>query len=109
MVLHLRYPNAHTHWFSSLLLHHFVEVKDDYFHEVMTHVLLERFIVHRPHPWRALVTVIELLRNQKYEFWSKESVRVALHGDGSGTWLTPESKIQCLLPRDYEKSHIPGP
>ncbi|KAF8431772.1 Not1-domain-containing protein [Boletus edulis BED1] len=77
MVLHLRYPNAHTHWFSSLLLHLFVEVKDDYFREVMTRVLLERFIVHRPHPWGALVTFIELLRNQKYEFWSKEFVRVA--------------------------------
>ncbi|KAF8556923.1 Not1-domain-containing protein [Imleria badia] len=77
MVLHLRYPNAHTHWFSSLLLHLFVEVKDDCFREVMTRVLLERFIVHRPHPWGALVTFIELLRNQRYEFWSKEFVRVA--------------------------------
>ena len=77
MVLHLRYPNAHTHWFSSLLLHLFVEVRDNCFREVMTRVLLERFIVHRPHPWGALVTFIELLRNQKYEFWSKEFVRVA--------------------------------
>ncbi|KAH7889967.1 Not1-domain-containing protein [Phlebopus sp. FC_14] len=77
MVLHLRYPNAHTHWFSSLLLHLFVEVKDDRFREVMTRVLLERFIVHRPHPWGALVTFIELLRNPKYEFWNKEFIRVA--------------------------------
>ncbi|OAX43815.1 Not1-domain-containing protein [Rhizopogon vinicolor AM-OR11-026] len=77
MVLHLRYPNAHTHWFSSLLLHLFVEVKDDRFREVMTRVLLERFIVHRPHPWGALVTFIELLRNSKYEFWNKEFIRVA--------------------------------
>ena len=53
------------------------EVKDNCFCEVMTHVLLERFIVHRPHPWGALVMFIELLRNQKYEFWSKEFVRVA--------------------------------
>jgi CCR4-NOT transcription complex subunit 1 len=75
--LHLRYPNAHTHWFSSLLLHLFVEVRDDRFREVMTKTLLERFIVHRPHPWGALVTFIELLRNPKYEFWSKEFVRVA--------------------------------
>lgn len=77
MVLHLRYPNAHTHWFSSLLLYLFVEVKDDRFREVMTRVLLERFIVHRPHPWGALVTFIELLRNLKYEFWNKEFIRVA--------------------------------
>ncbi|KAJ7445783.1 Not1-domain-containing protein [Mycena galericulata] len=77
MVLHLRYPNAHTHWFSSLLLHLFMEVKDDRFREIMTKVLLERFIVHRPHPWGALVTFIELLRNPKYDFWSKEFIRIA--------------------------------
>ncbi|TFK67891.1 Not1-domain-containing protein [Pluteus cervinus] len=77
IVLHLRYPNAHTHWFSSLLLHLFIEVKDDHFKEVMTKVLLERFIVHRPHPWGALVTFIELLRNPKYDFWSKEFIRIA--------------------------------
>ncbi|KDR81370.1 hypothetical protein GALMADRAFT_239234 [Galerina marginata CBS 339.88] len=76
MVLHLRYPNAHTHWFSSLLLHLFVEVNDDRFREVMTKVLLERFIVHRPHPWGALVTFIELLRNPKYDFWSKDFIRI---------------------------------
>ncbi|KII88902.1 hypothetical protein PLICRDRAFT_109994 [Plicaturopsis crispa FD-325 SS-3] len=77
VALHLRYPNAHTHWFSSLLLHLFLEVEDDRFREVMTKVLLERFIVHRPHPWGALVTFIELLRNQKYAFWTKPFIHVA--------------------------------
>jgi CCR4-NOT transcription complex subunit 1 len=43
----------------------------------MTKVLLERFIVHRPHPWGALVTFIELLRNPKYDFWSKDFIRIA--------------------------------
>ncbi|KAF9557678.1 Not1-domain-containing protein [Agrocybe pediades] len=76
IVLHLRYPNAHTHWFSSLLLHLFLEVNDERFREVMTKVLLERFIVHRPHPWGALVTFIELLRNPKYDFWSKDFIRI---------------------------------
>src|SRR5437016_2516552 len=76
IVLHLRYPNAHTHWFSSLLLHLFQEVNDDRLREVMTKVLLERFIVHRPHPWGALVTFIELLRNPKYDFWSKDFIRI---------------------------------
>lgn len=77
MVLHLRYPNAHTHWFSSLLLYLFSEVKDERFKEIMTKVLLERFIVHRPHPWGALVTFIELLRKPKYEFWSRDFIRAA--------------------------------
>lgn len=76
-MLQLRYPNAHTHWFSCLLLHLFLAVKDDRFQEIVTTVLLERFIVHRPHPWGALVTFIELLRNPKYEFWARDFVRVA--------------------------------
>ncbi|KAF5387155.1 hypothetical protein D9615_001699 [Tricholomella constricta] len=75
--LHLRYPNAHTHWFSSLVLHLFSEVKDNRFQEIVTTTLLERFIVHRPHPWGALVTFIELLRNSKYDFWHKDFVKVA--------------------------------
>ncbi|GLB35158.1 putative not1-domain-containing protein [Lyophyllum shimeji] len=75
--LHLRYPNAHTHWFSSLVLHLFLEVKDNRFQEIVTTTLLERFIVHRPHPWGALVTFIELLRNPKYDFWHKDFVKVA--------------------------------
>lgn len=77
MVFHLRYPNAHTQWFSSLLLYLFMEVRDESLKEIMTRVLLERFIVHRPHPWGALVTFIELLRNPKYGFWSNEFVRIA--------------------------------
>ena len=52
-------------------------MKDDRFCEVMTKVLLERFIAHRPHPWGALVTFIELLRNTKYDFWSKDFIRIA--------------------------------
>ncbi|CCM03832.1 uncharacterized protein FIBRA_05981 [Fibroporia radiculosa] len=77
MVLHLRYPNAHTHWFSSLMLYLFSEIKSHQFREVLTKVLLERFLVHRPHPWGALVTFIELLRNPKHEFWSQDFVRIA--------------------------------
>ncbi|KZT20259.1 Not1-domain-containing protein [Neolentinus lepideus HHB14362 ss-1] len=76
VVMHLRYPNAHTHWFSQLLLHLFCEIKDPRFREIVTKVLLERFIVHRPHPWGALATFIELLGNPKYGFWNEEFVRV---------------------------------
>lgn len=77
MVTHLRYPNAHTHWFSSLLLHMFNEVKNSRLQEIATRVLLERLMVFRPHPWGALVTFIELLRNPRYDFWSKDFVRIA--------------------------------
>ena len=75
-ILHLRYPNAHTQWFSSLILHLFSTVQASRFQEVTTKVLLERFIVHRPHPWGALVTFIELLRNPQYDFWTRGFVRM---------------------------------
>ncbi len=75
IVMHLRFPSAHTQWYANLALHLFIEVKTENFQEIATKVLLERFIVHRPHPWGALVTFIELLRNPKYEFWSLNFVR----------------------------------
>jgi len=77
MTLHLRYPNAHTHWFISLMLHLFTEIQDDRFKGILTRVLLEHLMVHRPHPWGVIVTFVELLRNPKYEFWSHGFIRVA--------------------------------
>lgn len=59
------------------MLHLFLEVQVDRFREIMTKVLLERFLVHRPHPWGALVTFIELLRNTKYDFWNQEFIHIA--------------------------------
>jgi CCR4-NOT transcription complex subunit 1 len=75
MAMHLRYPNAHTHWFSSLILHIFASSKEEKFREIITKILLERFIGHRPHPWGVLVTFIELLRGPKYDFWNREFIR----------------------------------
>jgi CCR4-NOT transcription complex subunit 1 len=75
--MHLRYPNAHTHWFSSLVLFLFAEIKDERFREIVTKVLLERLMGHRPHPWGALVTFIELLRNPRYDFWRHDFTRSA--------------------------------
>jgi len=34
-------------------------------------VLLERLIVHRPHPWGLLITFIELIKNPRYQFWEQ--------------------------------------
>ncbi|KAG6833483.1 hypothetical protein H0H87_006055 [Tephrocybe sp. NHM501043] len=96
--LHLRYPNAHTHWFSSLVLHLFAEVQDNRFQEIVTTTLLERFIVHRPHPWGALVTFIELLRNPKYDFWHKDFVKVAPEVT---MLLERVSRDVCSLPHVY--------
>ncbi|KAG8914689.1 hypothetical protein FRC00_011472 [Tulasnella sp. 408] len=75
--IHLRYPNAHTHWFSSLVLHLFKEINAGKYQEITTKVLFERFLVHRPHPWGLIVTFIELLRNPRYDFWNKEFLGVS--------------------------------
>ena len=45
--------------------------------EQVTRVLLERLILHRPHPWGLLVTLIELTKNQRYQFWSHPFVYAA--------------------------------
>jgi len=74
---HLRYPNAHTHLFSCIMLYLFDGTTDMVVREQITRVLLERLIVHRPHPWGLLITFIELIRNQRYAFWSHSFVNVA--------------------------------
>jgi CCR4-NOT transcription complex subunit 1 len=55
----------------------FAEIKNTRLQEIATRVLLERLMVFRPHPWGALVTFIELLRNPRYDFWNKDFVRIA--------------------------------
>lgn len=50
MANQLRYPNSHTHYFSCVLLWLFSESDSEYLQEQITRVLLERLIVHRPHP-----------------------------------------------------------
>jgi CCR4-NOT transcription complex subunit 1 len=66
----LRYPNSHTHYFSCVLLFLFAETKSEVAKEQITRVLLERLIVHRPHPWGLLITFIELIKNARYNFWA---------------------------------------
>lgn len=48
----LRYPNQHTHYFSCVLLYLFAEAQSEMVQEQITRILLERLIVHRPHPVR---------------------------------------------------------
>ena len=67
----LRYPSSHTHYFSCVMLYLFSESKNVAVKEQITRVLLERLILHRPHPWGLLVTFIELIKNQeRYGFWN---------------------------------------
>uniref|UniRef100_A0A7S2AA89 CCR4-Not complex component Not1 C-terminal domain-containing protein n=1 Tax=Trieres chinensis TaxID=1514140 RepID=A0A7S2AA89_TRICV len=73
----LRYPSSHTHYYSCVMLFLFSEASDEGVKEQVTRVLLERLIVHRPHPWGLLITFIELIKNQRYQFWSHPFTRCA--------------------------------
>lgn len=69
MANHLRYPNSHTHFFSTLLLYLFATTELEIIQEQITRVLLERLIVNRPHPYGLLITFVELTRRPQYNFW----------------------------------------
>jgi CCR4-NOT transcription complex subunit 1 len=73
----LRYPSCHTHYFSCVMLFLFGESKNVGVKEQVTRVLLERLILHRPHPWGLLITFIELIKNQRYGFWNYPFTRCA--------------------------------
>jgi len=60
---HLRYPNTHTHYFSSVLLHLFADSKQESIRETITRVLLERMVPNKPHPWGVLATWSKLRPN----------------------------------------------
>jgi CCR4-NOT transcription complex subunit 1 len=79
IVNQLRYPNSHTWFFSSALLHlfgntqsdqHSIEIRDQ-----ITRVLLERLLVHRPHPWGLIIVLLELLKNRNHMFWEQPFVK----------------------------------
>lgn len=79
----LRFPNAHTLFCSRLLLGTFLDgagassaAVAEVVREQLTRVLLERLIVHRPHPWGLLVTFIELIKAPMYGFWSHAFTRL---------------------------------
>lgn len=78
---HLRYPNSHTHYFSYTLLYLFGPVQDKSnesdVRQQITRVLLERLIVHRPHPWGLIITLLELLKNPSYDFWNLPFIKSA--------------------------------
>ncbi|EUC49278.1 hypothetical protein COCMIDRAFT_85171 [Bipolaris oryzae ATCC 44560] len=77
----LRFPNTHTHFYSYALLHLFGPPSEDSLaseiQETITRVLLERLLVHRPHPWGLIITLLEILKNRTYAFWELPFVKAA--------------------------------
>ncbi|XP_047314979.1 CCR4-NOT transcription complex subunit 1-like isoform X3 [Impatiens glandulifera] len=76
MANQLRYPNHHTHYFSSVLLYLFYETNEEVVvQEQITRVIFERMISDKPHPWGLVITFMELVKNPRYKFWSKGFIR----------------------------------
>lgn len=97
----LRYPNAHTLWASRVLIGLFAALPGgpdapqqgaspsssaaasaalgalgEAVREQVTRVLLERLIVHRPHPWGLLLSFMELLKAPALAFWAHPFTRL---------------------------------
>jgi CCR4-NOT transcription complex subunit 1 len=87
----LRYPNTLTLYFNNFLLLIFTEIDNDFLREQLFRILLERLIVHRPHPWGLMCTFFELIKNPRFSFWghgfSKFSNEISkvLENAGSGS------------------------
>ncbi|KAH6678662.1 CCR4-Not complex component, Not1-domain-containing protein [Halenospora varia] len=69
----LRFPNAHTHYFSQALLEVFGgdlnDQEESDIRQQITRILLERLIGQWPQPWGLIVTIHELVKNEKYMFF----------------------------------------
>jgi CCR4-NOT transcription complex subunit 1 len=69
----LRFPNTHTHYFSQTLLEIFgsdnVDPEESDIRQQITRILLERLVGSWPHPWGLIVTIVELVKNDKYMFF----------------------------------------
>jgi CCR4-NOT transcription complex subunit 1 len=73
IVNQLRFPNSHTHYFSQALLEVFGNDMNDQeesdIRQQITRILFERLIGHWPQPWGLIVTIAELIKNEKYMFF----------------------------------------
>ena len=81
MANQLRYPNSHTYFFSFAILRLFgtdySEQDEPDIRQQIIRVLLERLIVHRPHPWGLIITLQELLQNRSYAFFNLPFIQAA--------------------------------
>ncbi|KAI1001344.1 hypothetical protein K3495_g6855 [Podosphaera aphanis] len=69
----LRFPNSHTYYFTRALLKLFGNDINDPeeldIRQQVTRTLLERLISQWPQPWGLIVTIHELIKNEKYMFF----------------------------------------
>ncbi|KAI9738878.1 MAG: hypothetical protein M1818_005191 [Claussenomyces sp. TS43310] len=81
IVNQLRYPNAHTHYFSQALLELFgTDMNDPEESEIrqqITRIVLERAIGQWPQPWGLLLFIVEIVKNDKYMFFDLPFIKAA--------------------------------
>jgi CCR4-NOT transcription complex subunit 1 len=81
IVNQLRFPNAHTHYFSQALLELFGNDQNDQeesdIRQQITRIMLERLNGHFPQPWGLIVTILELIKNEKYMFFELPFIKSA--------------------------------
>ena len=65
----LRYPSSITYFCHTLLLYAFENIDNEVLREALLRVLLERLIVHKPHPWGLSCVFLELIKNPRFAFW----------------------------------------
>ncbi|KAM0322329.1 hypothetical protein ACHAQA_009619 [Verticillium albo-atrum] len=79
MVNQLRFPSDITSYFSRVLLeifgHDLSDPEDTEIRQQITRVLWERLIGYWPQPWGLMITVVELLKNEKYMFFDLPFVK----------------------------------
>jgi CCR4-NOT transcription complex subunit 1 len=85
MVNQLRYANSFTYYFSQALLdifgHDLEDPEESEIREQIVRIFLERLIGFWAQPWGLVVTIVELLRNERINFfelpWIKSSPQVS--------------------------------
>ncbi|PNS20786.1 hypothetical protein CAC42_2717 [Sphaceloma murrayae] len=94
MANQIRFPSSHTHYFSTAMLHLFTVASEDV-QQQLARVLVERLLVARPHPWGLIITILELIKNGRYNIFEKRWMKTApevermllsiAHAQGSAT------------------------
>ncbi|EPY19346.1 hypothetical protein AGDE_15289 [Angomonas deanei] len=76
----MRFHNIQTNYFS--LLFGFLFLPDPstpeklqiFIQEQITRALVEKTVIHQPHPWGVMSTFVGLMRDSKFNFWEKSFV-----------------------------------
>ncbi|KAK3381600.1 CCR4-Not complex component, Not1-domain-containing protein [Podospora didyma] len=81
MVNELRFANASTHYFSQAILdifgHDMSDPEETEIRQQIVRVLLERLVGYWPQPWGLMITVLELIKNDKYLFFELPFIKAA--------------------------------